>query len=89
MMAEHNGLDITEQITDVYAGASETNPILAIRTHYEQQWLDRGLSIKYIKFSLGDMPLSEPPAADDLEHDTYRSYSRGYIQMPQQMDNNN
>jgi hypothetical protein len=32
--------------------------------------------------------LSEPE--DDFERDTYRSYSRGYIQMPQQMlDNDN
>ena len=26
--------------------------ILSIKTYYEQQWLDRGLNIKYIKFHL-------------------------------------
>ena len=26
--------------------------ILGIRTYYEQQWLDRGLNIKYMKFRL-------------------------------------
>lgn len=27
-----------------------TDDILSIKTYYEQQWLDRGLTIKYIKF---------------------------------------
>ena len=48
---------------------------LSIRTYYEQQWLSRGLSIKYLRFRL--------PAAGDLhepdvkiELDDYRSYNR-------------
>ena len=54
------------------------DPILGIRTHYEQQWLARGLTIKYLTFALDHAtPLREP--ADDFERDTYRSYSRGYI----------
>mgnify|MGYP001140918912 CR=1 FL=1 len=82
MMMSHNGIEALEATDDLYATIAPDNPILNIRTHYENQWLDRGLTIKYLKFPLGDMPLSEPPGADDLEHDTYRSYSRGYIQMP-------
>lgn len=82
MMMSHNGIEALEATDDLYATIAPDNPILNIRTHYENQWLDRGLTIKYLKFPLGDMPLSEPPGADDLEYDTYRSYSRGYIQMP-------
>lgn len=50
----------------------------ALQTHYEQQWLDRGLSIKYIEWQL--MPLSrfEEPTVE-IEKDTYRSYGRNYV----------
>lgn len=82
MMAEHNGLEIINDTADLYATISPSDPILNIRTHYEQQWLDRGLTIKYLSFALGNNTLQEPPLADTIEEDTYRSYSRGYIQMP-------
>ena len=49
--------------------------ILRIRTYYEQQWLDRGLSIKYLQFELNqDMVLEEPDVV--IELDDYRSYNR-------------
>lgn len=86
MMAEHNGLEILGLSEDLHNDGAFTadHPLRAIRTHYEQQWLDRGLSIKYISFRLpSEGHLEEPPGAEELEHDTYRSYSRGYIQMPQ------
>lgn len=61
--------------------------ILEIKTFYEQQWLDRGLSIKYIKFHLDHTTeLQEPDI--EIEEDTYRSFSRGYIQCPQLIDDN-
>ena len=51
---------------------------------YEMQWLQRGLTIKYIRFALPHgVQLVEPDI--DIEPDTYRSYNRGYIQMPQLM----
>lgn len=87
-MASTNGLSIEAATADLYADGSATvMPWLGIRTHYEQQWLERGLTIKYLAFSLaGDQALVEPEA-DDIPQDTYRSYSRGYIQMPQMMQN--
>ena len=92
MMAEHNGLEMKAWSDDLHHDPEigPENPLRTIRTHYEQQWLDRGLSIKYISFTLGAEPasLEEPPGAEDLEHDTYRSYSRGYIQMPELMKDN-
>lgn len=88
MMARHNNMAIQDDTADLYATISPDDPILNIRTHYEQQWLDRGLTIKYIRFVPGgDTPLAEPPGAEDIERDTYRSYSRGYIECPQLLDN--
>lgn len=80
MMARHNGLDIEDDTADLYSTISPDDPILNIRTHYEQQWLARGLKIKYLRFRPGTSPLSEPPEADSIPEDTYRSYSRGVIQ---------
>lgn len=78
-MAELNGLRMDVDTADLY-NSGMVDPILAIRTHYESQWLARGLSIKYIAFSLtADNVLTEPE--DDFERDTYRSYSRGTIPM--------
>ncbi len=77
-MIEHNGIAPTE-LTDNLYSSSCLSDILGIRTHYEQQWLDRGLTIKYISFPLDHTTaLSEPEV--EIEFDTYRSYSRGVIQ---------
>ena len=48
---------------------------LSIRTYYEQQWLDRGLTIKYLRFRLpAQGTLVEPDV--EIEFDEYRSYNR-------------
>lgn len=53
----------------------ETKQILGIQTYYEQQWLARGLSIKYLKFHLPhEGCLAEPNV--EIELDDYRSYNR-------------
>ncbi|MDR0613997.1 MAG: tRNA (guanosine(46)-N7)-methyltransferase TrmB [Dysgonamonadaceae bacterium] len=49
--------------------------ILSIRTFYEQQWLDRGISIKYIRFALAARETYAEPEAE-IEHDAYRSFRR-------------
>lgn len=89
MMARHNNLSVTDDCADIYSVYKPGDPLVDIRTHYEQQWLDRGLTIKYIAMSFegAEPSLNEPPEAEELDFDTYRSYSRGYIQMPGQMDN--
>ncbi len=80
-MTRENSLRVLEDTSDLYS-THAGNEILAIRTYYEQQWLDRGLTIKYLAFIPGqDSELREPPV--EIEHDTYRSYSRGEIQCPQ------
>ena len=60
---------------DMSADSAKQMPDLDIRTHYEQMWLDRGLTIKYLRFSLPPhTPLVEPDI--DIEPDSYRSYGR-------------
>ena len=73
-MVEKNGLPV-EFITDDLYHSGWVDDILGIRTYYEQQWLDRGLTIKYIKFLLPQCgELQEPDV--EIELDEYRSYNR-------------
>lgn len=65
--AEYIADDLYEQVKD--------DPILSIQTYYEQQWLQRGLTIKYLRFHLPhDGTLTEPEI--DIPLDDYRSYNR-------------
>lgn len=52
--------------------------LTTIQTHYEKQWLDRGLSIKYLSFRLPAEPQLQEPDIE-IEKDTYRSYGRNYV----------
>lgn len=81
IMADENRLPVEVRTDNLYASAA-ADDILKIRTYYEQQWLDRGLTIKYIRFALpAEGALTEPEV--EIEYDTYRSFSRGELQMPQ------
>ena len=80
-MIEANGLPVDFCSDDLYHtvlandGDDEVKRILGIQTYYEQQWLDRGLTIKYIKFRLPQTgTLVEPDV--EIELDSYRSYNR-------------
>ena len=50
-MVEENRLPVEFLTEDLYHSGL-VDDILGIRTYYEQQWLDRGLNIKYMKFRL-------------------------------------
>lgn len=73
-LVELNKLPVFIQTDDLY----KTHPgdtILAIKTYYEKQWLARGLTIKYIQFSLPqNITLQEPDI--EIPLDDYRSFSR-------------
>ncbi len=74
LLVELNMLPLKEMTNDLYHSGL-VDDVLAIRTYYEQQWLDRGITIKYIGFELpqkGD--LQEPDV--EIELDDYRSYNR-------------
>lgn len=80
LLLAHNGLPPVVMTADLYhdlaASADEaTRSILGIRTYYEEQWLSRGLDIKYLKFRLPRQgELQEPDV--EIELDDYRSYNR-------------
>lgn len=64
---------------DLYARPDTAGTPLDLRTHYEQQWLARGKTIKYLAFELArDGELVE---IDDtpFERDDYRSYHRDAV----------
>jgi tRNA (guanine-N7-)-methyltransferase len=78
-MVKKNGYPLLVDTDDLYA--AEPTPDIAearsLQTHYEHQWLDRGLTIKYLQWELShDENLIEPDI--DIEKDTYRSYGRNY-----------
>lgn len=77
-LVDANSLPVLFRTTDLYHTEgldAETQRILSIQTYYEKMWMERGLNIKYQKFSLPhDGELAEPDV--EIELDDYRSYHR-------------
>lgn len=73
-MVRANRYPVIASTDDLYASVSG-DPVLNIKTYYEQQWLERGISIKYIQFKLEKRTVFSEPDID-IEHDTYRSFGR-------------
>ena len=80
-MVEKNAFPVEFSTTDLYHSVLAEHPdteearILSIQTYYEQQWIDRGLNIKYLRFRLPHAgELQEPEV--EIELDDYRSYNR-------------
>ena len=69
-----NGLPVLFETDDLYHSGL-TDEILSIQTYYESQWLDRGLTIKYIRFICEPRETFIEPDID-IEYDSYRSYNR-------------
>ncbi|MCC8071059.1 MAG: tRNA (guanosine(46)-N7)-methyltransferase TrmB [Bacteroidales bacterium] len=77
-MTSLNGLEMEADTDNLYE-SQYLDDVLSIRTYYEQQWLSRGLPTKYLAWHLpGDGELEEPQ--EDIPYDTYRSFSRGYLE---------
>ena len=78
-MLRINHYPVLADTDDLYAHTSD--PLLvdaaALQTHYEKQWLDRGLTIKYLEWQLQHKSEWEEPTVE-IEKDTYRSYGRNY-----------
>ena len=73
-MVKANHFQVIDYQEDIYASES-VSPILNIKTYYEQQWLERGIAIKYIGFvPLKNSELLEPDI--EIEPDPYRSFKR-------------
>lgn len=80
-MLRLNPYPVIAQTNDLYGEPMSDEPKLAdarsLQTHYEKQWLDRGMQIKYIAWRLTPMTHFEEPTIE-IEKDTYRSYGRNY-----------
>ena len=68
-----NGFKVEAETDDLYA-SEFADDIRGIKTYYEQQWLSRGLKIKYIRFIPHFENLVEPEI--EIEWDEYRSFGR-------------
>ena len=68
----------SDRISDIGNRESDIDEAKALQTHYEHQWLDRGLTIKYLRWELDHADnLVEPDI--EIEKDSYRSYGRNYV----------
>ena len=72
-MALLNKFEIIADTDNLYEWEHLTD-ILQIKTFYEKQWLDRGITIKYIAFKPHREELREPNIV--IEKDEYRSFGR-------------
>lgn len=86
-MLRSNGYKVLCDTKDLYGGEAErliggeVEGLLAdaraLQTHYEQQWLSRGMTIKYLRWELAPREAFEEPTIE-IEKDDYRSYGRNY-----------
>jgi tRNA (guanine-N7-)-methyltransferase len=73
-LAEQNNFEILAKTDNLYESCL-LNDILGIKTYYEEQWLSRGIAIKYLAFKiLNKESYIEPHVR--IEKDGYRSFGR-------------
>lgn len=78
-LLQANNIKPEASIDDIHASSLNENDELAllrdVRTYYEEMWLQRGISVKYLRFRL---PQTETLVEPDVEIplDNYRSYNR-------------
>ncbi len=73
-MIRANQFEVLDKKEDIYEHMEE-NSVLKIKTYYERQWLDRGLTIKYVGFKISDRDNFVEPDIE-IEPDSYRSFKR-------------
>ena len=66
---------LVEVATDDLYSSNAVDDILSIQTFYEQQWLSRGMRIKYIRFACEQRTTYVEPEIE-IEKDVYRSFGR-------------
>ncbi len=76
-MVKENQFPVVFSTNNLYE-SDLSDPILGIKTYYEQQWLDRGLTIKYIQF-LSEKRAEFVEPEIEIEHDSYRSFGRSKL----------
>jgi tRNA (guanine-N7-)-methyltransferase len=73
-MIKANRFPVLVETNDLY-NSDRTDEILSIQTFYEQQWLSRGLSIKYIRFVCEARAAYIEPEIE-IARDNYKSFNR-------------
>ncbi|MDR2118977.1 MAG: tRNA (guanosine(46)-N7)-methyltransferase TrmB [Tannerellaceae bacterium] len=73
-LVQANGLPIRLCTDDLYH-SRPGDDLPAIRTYYEQQWLERGMTIKYLCFVCEERETYAEPDIE-IEQDSYRSFGR-------------
>jgi tRNA (guanine-N7-)-methyltransferase len=68
-----NKFPVQVNTSDLYASGM-ADEILSISTYYERQWLERGKTIKYLRYIPYGKELTEPQV--EIEMDDYRSFGR-------------
>jgi len=75
-MVRINNMEVITDQNDLYH-SDYVDEILALKTHYESQWLAKNIAIKYLKFKLDNgSNLTEPDI--EIEFDEYHSKGGGY-----------
>jgi tRNA (guanine-N7-)-methyltransferase len=57
-----NGLELLEATDNLY-GSDQAGSVLSIKTYYEQQYLDKGMPITYLKFRIDSQDVITEPEA--------------------------
>lgn len=74
-LIDKNHLPVEAFTDDLYHSNLKEDVVLNIKTYYEQQWLQRGITIKYVKFEVPrNIDLVEPDI--EIPLDSYRSFNR-------------
>ncbi|MDR1562386.1 MAG: tRNA (guanosine(46)-N7)-methyltransferase TrmB [Dysgonamonadaceae bacterium] len=73
-----NGFTVITETDNLY-GRETIDDILAVKTFYEQQWLARGLTVKFINFTFckNETGVYKEPGSEP-EKDGYRSFGRDH-----------
>lgn len=72
-MVALNKFEVLAETDNLYEW-EHLNDVLRIKTYYEKQWLDRGITSKYLAFKPHDGEYIEPNI--EIEFDEYRSFGR-------------
>jgi tRNA (guanine-N7-)-methyltransferase len=77
-MVTQNSFSLVADSQDLYSEVDKHPDATSLQTHYEKQWLQRGLTIKYLCWHLSHKECFIEPQ-EEIEKDTYRSYGRNYV----------
>ena len=77
-LVHRNHFEVLAETDNLYE-SEILNDTLRIKTFYEKQWLNRGITIKYLAFRLNDKTWHEPE--ETFEKDEYRSFGRSAREM--------